>query len=71
MSEKIIDRGYLGNKRIKSEGYPISWTEEMINEWLKCKDDPIYFSEKYIKIVHVDRGFESIVLYDFQKEIIN
>lgn len=42
----------------------------MFQEFIKCAEDPIYFAEKYIQIVHVDKGLIPIRLYDYQKEII-
>jgi len=65
-----VDRGYNGNPLLKKSRKQISWTQEQVQEWLKCAQDPIYFAEKYIKIVHVDHGFIPIRLYDYQKEII-
>lgn len=65
----IDTRGYNGNQNIKGKGSQISFTPDMIKEWLKCAEDPIYFAEKYIKIVHVDHGLIPIRLYDYQKEI--
>jgi hypothetical protein len=62
--------GYLGNPNLKKTSTPIEWTQELIAEYLKCSQDPIYFAEKYIKIVHVDHGLIPIELYDYQKEII-
>lgn len=62
---------YLGNPSLKKARVPINWTPEMIAEILKCKEDPVYFAEKYIKVVHVDHGFIPIKLYDYQKEIVN
>lgn len=64
------DKGYNGNPLLKKSRKQISWTPEMLQEYLKCAKDPIYFAEKYIKIVHVDHGFIPIRLYDYQKEII-
>ena len=61
---------YLGNPLLKKARVPINWTPELIQEYIKCRDDPIYFAEKYIQIVHVDRGLIPICLYDYQKEII-
>jgi hypothetical protein len=63
-------RGYLGNVNLKKKGTTIDWTPEMIQEFIKCSEDPIYFAEKYIQIVHVDHGLIPIELYDYQKEII-
>lgn len=67
---KAFDKGYNGNPLLKKARKKIEWTSEQVEEWLKCADDPIYFAEKYIQIVHVDRGLIPIRLYDYQKEII-
>ena len=67
--DNFFGSGYLGNENIKRKGIPVSWTKEMILEWKKCADDPIYFAEKYIQIVHVDHGLIPINMYDYQKEI--
>jgi len=66
----IFDRGYLGNQLIKSLGVQVDWTLDQIKEWKTCRDDPIYFIEKYIKIVTIDFGLQPMKLYGFQKEII-
>ena len=62
-------KGYLGNTNIKGKGAEIQYTPEMVKEFIKCSNDPIYFAEKYIKIVHVDHGLIPIRMYDYQKEI--
>lgn len=67
----MTETGYLGNPLLKRSGTPIEWTPEMLKEYMKCAEDPIYFAERYIKIVHVDHGFIPIKLYDYQKDIIN
>lgn len=66
----MTETGYLGNPLLKKSGTPIEWTPEMLKEYMKCAEDPIYFAERYIKIVHVDHGFIPIKLYDYQKDII-
>lgn len=63
-------KGYNGNPLLKKARREISWTHEMVQEWIKCAEDPIYFAEKYIQIVHVDHGLIPIKLYEYQKEII-
>ena len=62
--------GYRGSKVLKKPGTDIEWTPEMMDEFVKCSKDPIYFGERYFKVVHVDRGLETVNLYDYQKEII-
>ena len=63
--------GYLGNVNLKKARVDIQWTPEMVQEFLRCSQDPKYFAEKYVKIVHVDHGLIPIKLYDYQKEIID
>ena len=74
MKKQIEDieeyRTYLGNANLKRQGVDISWTEDMIREYVACAKDPIYFAQNYIQIVHVDHGLIPIDLYDYQREII-
>ena len=65
----MLDRGYLGNSHLKKVGEQIEFTPEMLKEYMKCAEDPVYFAENYIKIVHVDKGLVSLNMYDYQKEI--
>ena len=62
--------GYLGNPNLKQIGEQIEWTPEMIQELVKCSEDPVYFAKKYIKIVHVDHGFIPFEMYDYQKDVV-
>jgi len=61
---------YLGNPNLKKAGTPINFTKKQINEWIKCKKDPIYFAMNYIKIISLDEGLVPFSMYDFQKEIL-
>lgn len=63
-------RTYQGNPLLKRAGEKVELTADHIKEYKRCMDDPVYFAERYIKIVHVDKGLIPIVLYDYQKRII-
>lgn len=63
-------KGYLGNKNLKSTGEQIQYSPEMIQEYKKCMLDPIYFIETYVKIVTIDHGLQLFKLYPYQKEFI-
>jgi len=65
------DQHYLGNPQLKKANVPIEFTEEQIKEFLKCKDDPVYFAKNYIKIVSLDEGLVPFNLYPFQQKLIN
>lgn len=62
--------GYLGNKNLKKSDEKIEWGQDLIKEYIKCSEDPIYFAKKYIKIVHVDKGLVPFEMYDYQKNIV-
>jgi len=62
---------YLGNPNLKKANTPIQFTEENVIEFLKCKEDPVYFANKYIKIVSLDEGLTQFHPYDFQEKLIN
>ena len=62
---------YLGNPNLKKANTPIEFTQENIEEYLKCKSDPVYFSMNYVKIVTLDEGLKSFTPYDFQEKLIN
>lgn len=61
---------YLNNPNLKRAGVQIAFTKEQIEEYKKCKRDPIYFIEKYVQVVHVDFGLIPLILRDFQKNIV-
>ena len=61
---------YLGNPNLKKANTPIEFTKENIQEFLKCKDDPVYFANNYIKIVSLDEGLVPFKQYPFQKKLI-
>ena len=61
---------YLGNPNLKKANTTQEFTEEHIVEFLKCKGDPVYFTEKHIKIVNVDEGLVSFDMYKYQKKLI-
>ena len=61
---------YMGNSNLRKKGEQLKYTEEQIQEYIKCKKDIIYFAEKYFYIVTIDRGKHLIELYDFQKKIL-
>ena len=44
---------------------------QIIEEFRRCKEDPIYFMSNYIKVVHPVRGLTLFKLYDFQQRILS
>ena len=61
---------YLGNPLLKKANVQVEWTKEQIVEYQKCMQDPLYFCQKYIKIVSLDEGLVPFDVYNFQKEML-
>lgn len=64
------DQIYLGNPLLKKANVPHQWTKEQIEEYVKCREDPVYFAMNYVKIVSVDEGLIPFRMYDFQKSLV-
>ena len=61
---------YLGNPNLKKAGTEIQFTKKQVEEWIKCKDDPLYFACNYMQIINLDEGLVPFSMYGFQKEIL-
>jgi len=64
------DNVYLGNPNLKKANTPHEFTEEQVIEFIKCKNDPVYFAKNYIKIVSLDEGLTQFHPYSFQETLI-
>lgn len=68
----MTDTGvYLGNPLLKKANVPIEFTKEQVEEYIRCREDPVYFALNYVKIVSVDEGLIPFRMYEFQKELVN
>lgn len=65
------DNSYHGNINLKPIGYKHTFTQEQLEELIKCQDDPIYFIENYCQIVTLDHGLQLFKLYDCQKRKVH
>ena len=63
-------KSYVNNPLIKASHQEQEFTQEQIAEFAKCANDPMYFIEQYVKIVHLERGLVPFELYDFQKKMV-
>ena len=64
------DQIYLGNPLLKKANVQIDFTKEQVQEFIKCKEDPVYFTKNYVKIVSLDEGLVPFKMWDFQTELI-
>ena len=61
---------YRDNPLLKRAGVQLKYTQDQVEEYMKCAKDPVYFASSYIKIVNVDRGLMAFEMWDFQKEML-
>ena len=61
---------YMNLPNLKRANQPINWTEEMKREWVRCRDDILYFAENYCSIIHIDWGIIKIQLRDYQRDML-
>ncbi len=61
---------YMGLPNLKRANIKTNYTREMISEWKKCRDDIVYFAEKYCAITHIDYGTIKVQLRDYQRDML-
>ena len=62
---------YLGNPNLKKANVAQNFTKKQVSEFLKCASDPVYFAQKYVKIINLDEGLVPFKMYDFQEKLVN
>lgn len=63
-------KGYNGNILLKRANQDIEWTPDLIQEWIKCSEDPIYFVENHMKIITLNEGLQTFKPYPYQRNMI-
>jgi len=61
---------YRNNPCIRQAGTKLALTKEHVEEFIKCKNDIIYFTETYVKIQDPNKGRSLIKLYPYQKDVL-
>lgn len=60
---------YDKDPQLRAAGEKIEYTPEMVQEYIRCQEDIIYFAENYFKIVS-HKGEHCIELYEYQKRML-
>jgi hypothetical protein len=60
---------YENNTKLIKGDLVFERTKEEIKEWLKCKNDIVYFAEKYAKLM-TPEGIKHVNLRDYQKKYL-
>ena len=64
------DTSYLGNPHLKRINVPVSFTEEMSEEYIKCLKNEIYFARTYVKVKSLDYGVVPFDMWPFQERLL-
>jgi hypothetical protein len=70
LAELLEAQAFRNNPNLRPEGTKIAYTAEMMDEYVKCAQDPLYFIENYVHVVHLDRGIVKMELREYQKRMI-
>lgn len=62
---------YRDNIRLRKPGLSKEYTQEQVEEYLRCSEDPIYFIKNYMKIISLDKGIVLFDMYPFQEKMVN
>ena len=60
----VAPKFYNANPLLKAAGVNIPFTQEEVQEYVKCSKDPIYFIKKYCKIISLDHGLINFDLFE-------
>ena len=69
MADKQVN--YLNNPNLKRANVPLDFTEDQVQEYVKCARDVVYFVENYVKIVNIDEGLVNFNLYPYKQKMIH
>lgn len=61
---------YKASPNLKRKFVKTMYTPEMKKEWKRCRNDILYFAEKYCVITHIDYGTIKVQLRDYQKDML-
>lgn len=61
---------YNANRNLKAAGVQVAFTQQQVQEYVKCAKDPLYFINNYAKIVSLDDGIVNFNPFPYQERII-
>ena len=62
---------YNGNINVKRDGIVQNFTENEIQEYVKCIKEPAYFASTYCKVISLDKGLVPFSLYPYQEKMFS
>lgn len=69
-NKELVEFQYEGNRYLRPYNSKLIMSPEAIEEREKCRNDIIYFIERWCKILTLDKGITNIKLRPYQKKFI-
>jgi hypothetical protein len=66
----VNNAGYNGNPKLRRAFVQVAMTQREMEEFDRCRKDPIYFIKNYVKIVALDKGIVPFELWPFQEDMV-
>jgi hypothetical protein len=60
---------YLGNANVKRDGIVQDFTQDQLQEYITCLNNPAYFARTYCKVISLDKGLVPFNLYPYQEKM--
>lgn len=60
------ENSYNGNINVKRDGVQQNFTQEEVQEYIRCMNDIEYFAEKYVKVIQLSKGLVPFKLRGYQ-----
>lgn len=70
MSKQREATPFKNNEQLPAAQSTYSYTVDELREFVKCKEDPVYFIKNYVKIIHVDKGLVPFEMWPFQENMV-
>lgn len=61
---------YNNNPQLRAANEEIRMSKKRLQEYIRCKEDILYFAENYFKITTIDDGKITIPLRRYQKKML-
>jgi hypothetical protein len=61
---------YNGDDKLRGPNQKIAMSKQRMEEYIRCKEDIMYFAEKYFYIVDIDKGKHKIQLREYQRRML-
>lgn len=61
---------YNGDENLRGPNQKVTMTKQRWSEYIRCKEDILYFAENYFYIVDIDKGKHKIKLREYQKRML-